>query len=69
MVLKSPQLIISVQLITEHFEYSLKSADRAKPTAVFRINRSRQEILFGVLGDSYGPPAEIHAKWKTILPN
>ena len=37
-MLNSPQLIISIQLIKEKFEYALqKSADRSKPTAVFHI--------------------------------
>ena len=59
MVLTSPQLTISINLVTENFEYSLKSADRFKPTAVFHINRSRQKfsLTTSVLVNSYGPPA------------
>ena len=67
-MLKSPQLTISIKLITEHFEYGLKSADRPKPTAVFHINRSRQKdsLTTSIPGDSYGPPAETHAKWGKL---
>ena len=68
MVLKSPHLAISLKLITENFEFALKSADRPKPTAVhvFPINQSTQKYYFATsaLGDSYGPPAETRAKWK-----
>ena len=34
-----------------NFEYALQSADRPRPTAI-------------LLGDSYAPRAEIHAKWE-----
>ena len=44
MVLKKPQLLISIELITENFEYALKSADRPKPPAIFHRNRSRPKI-------------------------
>ena len=37
MVLNSPQLTITIKLITANFEYALKSADQPKPTAVFYI--------------------------------
>ena len=69
MVLKSPQLTISNKLITYNFEYALKSADRPKLTAVYHINRSRQKfsLATSVLGDSYGPTADTHAKWKNKL--
>ena len=50
----------------KYFEYAFEIADRPKPTAVFHINTSRQKyyLTTSVLGDSYGPPAETHAKWK-----
>ena len=52
MVLKTQQLIISIQLITEMFESALKSAHRPKPTAVFHIKRSRNKysLATSVLG-------------------
>ena len=66
-MLKIPHLIISIQLITENIEYALKNAGRPKPIAVCKINRGRQKysLATSVLGDSFGPPAEKHAKWKT----
>ena len=38
---EDPRFIISMELITENFEYALKSANRPKPTALFHNNRSR----------------------------
>ena len=69
MVLKTPQIIISIQFITVNFECALKSVHRAKPTAVFHIklNRQKYSLTTSVFGDSYGPPAETHTKWKNIL--
>ena len=64
-VLNSPQLTISLKLITANFEYALKSAEQPKPTAVFHIDRSigkKNSLATSVLWDSYGPPAETHAK-------
>ena len=57
-----------MKLIRANFEYSLKSADRPKPSAVIRIIRSRQKdfLAKNVLGDSYVPPAETQTKWKKI---
>ena len=62
MVLKSPQLTMHIQFITEYFEYALKSADRSKPTTVFHINRSIQTyyLATSVLGDLHGPPADTY---------
>ena len=55
MVLKSPQLVISIKLITENYNNAPKSADRPKSTTVFHINRSRQtyHLATSVLVDSY----------------
>ena len=62
-VLKSPWLIIYMELITENFENALESANRSKQIAVFYINRSRQKYI----GDSYDRTAVTHAKLgKTI---
>ena len=44
MVLKSPQLTISITLITQHFQYALKSVERPKPIAAYQVNRSRQKF-------------------------
>ena len=63
------ELTISIKLITANFEYALKSADRPKPTAVIHIHRSRQKfsLTTSVFGNSHGPPAETHAKWKKLI--
>ena len=55
--------------ITKNFAYALKNADRSKPSAVFHINRSQEKyyLATSVLGDSYGLPAETHAKWGKCL--
>ena len=54
--------IIYINLIIKKFEYALKSAGRAMSSVVFHINRSGQKyyLATNVLGDSYGPPAEIN---------
>ena len=44
-VLKRPQLKISIKLIKDNFEYTLNSADRMKPTTVFHINRRHNYSL------------------------
>ena len=41
MVQKSPQLTVSIKLITETCENAFKSADRPTPTAVFHIDRHK----------------------------
>ena len=69
--MKNPQLIISITLvhITENFEYALKSADRPRPSKVFHITQRRHKyyLATGVHEDSYGSPAETHAKCEKVV--
>ena len=54
-----------MKILTDNFEYALKSANRPKPEPVILLNQSRPKFYLAtnVLGDSYGSPAVTNAKW------
>ena len=66
MVLKGPQLTISLQLKAGNFEYLLFKVQINRNQLQYFISTEVQKYSLetSVLGDSYGSPAETHAKWE-----
>ena len=70
-MLKCQQLILSMKLITDNFEYALENANRPKPTEihVIHINRSRQKYYLATkhLGNSHSSLTVTNANWGNLF--
>ena len=66
MMLGSPQVIISIKLVTSNFEYALLSANRTKSTAASYTIYS-QKMIVTLLGDK--SPRELRVHQQTHMPS